>query len=299
MEGTKVKEDETLPEGEEKELWMKSEAEGDEVVPAATHIRIKQKLRGRLGEKDDKILELERTVADLKSKVTTDQQQQTPEHTAKPKRADYESDDDYFDAVDRYFDKSMESRYERIDRQKQQDRHVNTFRQSQEKAVNDHYDRAANLLQETGIDAELYQNADVSVREAVNAVMKGKGDQVTDQLIANMGVGSEKVVYFLGRNPSALAEFKALLAEDSSGIKASIYLGTKKAELTKPQRMRSNAPPPPSELPGGDAQGGVDGHIDASNAKRKYDAAHKAGKTGEAIKIKFKAKRSGVDTSGW
>ena len=174
--------------------------------------------------------------------------------------------------------------------QRKQDRRANTLTSD----VDAHYTRAAALLEESGIDPEVYQRTDKTVRAAIDGIMPGKGDVVADQLIANMGDGSEKVLYYVGNNPAALDKFKSLLAEDPSGLKAAVYLGSQKARLTKPQAMRSGAPAPAPQLNG---DGGA--LVTDEKSQRSYTDAHSKGHSGEAFKIKRAAKKSGVDVSGW
>ena len=267
------------------EPWMETETDG---VPVATHIGMKQKLKGKLSDKDDEISTLRKEVDALKAKPAPAAPVATP--TERPKRADFEDEDGYFASVDRFEDKRAEDRQRRLDMQRKQDRGA----QSLQSNVDAHYDRAGVLIEEAGINPEVYQTTDRTVRSAVDSVMPGMGDAVTDQLIANIGDGSEKVLYYVGNNPAALNKFKGLLAEDPSGLKAAVYLGSQKTRLTKPQAARSTAPAPSPRLSG---DGG--GLVTDEKSFKKYAEFHKSGSFSEAFKLKREAKKSGVDVSGW
>jgi hypothetical protein len=150
------------------------------------------------------------------------------------------------------------------------------------------------LLKESGISPEVYQKTDRTLREAVEAIRPNQGDLTVDYMISVLGEGSEKVMYHLGVNKAARGEFIALLAEDPGGLKASLYLGQKKAQLINTKKGISRAKAPPS-----DVQGDTSTSPNAVALKRKYDAAHKKNKGQAAYNIKKEAKKAGVDTSKW
>jgi hypothetical protein len=58
--------------------------------------------------------------------------------------------------------------------------------------------------------------------------------------------------------------------------------------------MASGAPQPPRQLGGEGIPVAV-----VTASKKEYDAAHKRGDIGAAIKTKRAAKKQGVDVSGW
>jgi hypothetical protein len=109
-----------------------------------------------------------------------------------------------------------------------------------------------------------------------------------------LGEGSEKVLYFLGNNKNALNELKSSLVDDKSGMRLAIYLGQQKERLTTPRKKMSRAPAPGTVLKG-DGGGG----LKASAAKKKYDAAHKSGKSQDAYTLKKQARAAGIDVSKW
>jgi hypothetical protein len=284
-----------------KEAWMDDGTSGDQpaVMPQVAHMSIKNKLKGRIADRDSTIASLEAKVAALEAgkNQSPNVAQPTPGKAipSVPKRAEYDDDDSYFEAVDKYHDAAAQDRYARLDAQNAQKRQVQQAHQTVQQATESHFDRAAKLVESTGISPDLYKAADLSVRKAVESILPGAGDTVTDQLIANMGEGSEKVMYYVGNNVQAQAQFKSLLAEDRSGLKAAIYLGEQKTRLTKPHDGSSHAPAPAPELGGGDG-GSPAGTQDF---KKIYDAADKADDPQAKINAKLDAKRAGVDVSKW
>lgn len=285
-----VKPNEVEDEQKPVEPWMQTE-DGENAVPVNTHVRMKQKLKGRLSEKDDEIIKLRQEIDALKKP------QQAPiavDPAERPKREDFTDDSDYDAALDRYEDKRVESRFNRIEAQRQQDDQQRQYTVNIQQSVDAHYDRAAKLVDASGISPEVYQNADRTVRAAIDALMPGAGDHIADQLISNLGEGSEKVMYYLGNNKIALAEFESLLAKDKSGLQAAIYLGKQQQRLISPSRKESTAPPPEKQIAG-------DEHIsiNTGDLKKKYDAAHKKGDIQTAFSAKRAAKKAGVDTSRW
>lgn len=295
-ETQEVQEVETLETEPQEEVisepWMETEEEtGDQQpaetsnqVPVSKYVKLKKKLRGQISERDE---ELERLrIENAKLKKT--------EHTpiSRPNRDDFISDDDYHDALDKYFDDRAQETYQRNQIQKSQEEKKTQHIERVKESVDKHYERAAVLVEKAGIDEEVYKNADMVVRHAVETIQPKMGDVIMDEMIANLGEGSEKVVYYLGRNPNALNQFQSLLVSDPSGLKAAIYLGQQKQRLTNPTKPKSRAPEPAPE---------VEGDISPSNSglKKKYDAAHKKGNMQEAYNIKKMAKKNGVDVARW
>lgn len=164
-----------------------------------------------------------------------------------------------------------------------------------EQSVDQHYERAAKLAEASGITPELYQSADLKVREAIESVFPGGGGEgVTNALIANLGEGSEKVLYNLGVNQARRNELVNLLKEDQSGLRASVFLGKLAAELSAPQRKKSNAPAPATQ---------VNGDRSTTEAGRalhqRYKDAHKSGDSQKAFDIKREARAKGIITQTW
>lgn len=163
-------------------------------------------------------------------------------------------------------------------------------------AVNDHYERASALSESSGIAPEAYRAADLTVRQAIEAIAPSYGDLNTDILIGQMGAGSEKVMFYLGRNPAALETLKGKLLSDASGMSASMYLGELKGKVAAPSKRTSLAAKP-ANTANGDASGTESGAGKA--ALKKYKEAHKKGSIQAAYDAKKSAKAAGVDTSKW
>ena len=288
---TENEEEITEKEEQEPEAWQRTD---DELapVPAKTHIREKQKLKGRLSEKDDEISQLKAKIENFERSVFPQTGQ--PNLLKRPSELDYDSDEGYQQALAKYEDELVTRKFQELENKRQQEQAYRTHQQSLYQAVEDHYERASKLIEQAGITPEVYKQSDASVRGAVNLIAPGRGDIIVDQMIANIGDGSDKVMYYLGRNQSALSQFKSLLVEDPSGIKASIFLGQQKERLTNPKRMKSRAPAP-SPTANGDANMGSN----ITALQKKYDAAHKKGDHQTAWKYRREARKSGVDTSKW
>ena len=178
--------------------------------------------------------------------------------------------------------------------------HTTQQTQRQEKAretvdaVDKHYERAVTLATESGITPEMYQNADFRVRNMVNSLFPDAGDAITDALIANLGEGSEKVMFSIGVKDSRLKELHTLFQQDPTGVKASMYLGTLKAELNAPRKRKTNAPKPATDI-NGDAQKDET----SRKLKKRYDEADKKGDLQSRFNTRREAKKAGVDTSNW
>ena len=276
------------------EPWQDETDPADlEDVPVGTHIRMKQKLKGRLSDKDSEIEKLRAENEALKKgKVEPPEDLKLPK---RPKEEDFDYDSgEYQKALDKYEDDATAARFNKIAYEKQlQDSYVKA-KERLDKAVDGHYERAAVLVKEHGIDAEIYKQTDKAVREAIDAIMPGKGDLVVDSLISMTGEGSEKVLYYLGKNKGALNELRGLLVEDPSGMKAAIYIGQQKERLTGTRKQTSQARKP-AQNAAGDSQPSEKGR----ELKKKYDAAHKKGDNQAAYNIKKQAKTQKIDVSGW
>jgi len=288
-DGKQVQNDEV--QDEVTEGWLLDESDDDdEAVPLSAHIGLRKDLKGKLSKKDDEIEELRNQLAQLQQS----QQQPVPQ-TAKPEPRydDYNSDAEYQKA---YMDWRFESQQAQAGQnqqvQAQQQQQAEQMRKLSE-SVDSHYERAEGLIVKHKIKRDLYKQSDTNVRQAVEEAVPGKGDLGVDFLISNLGEGSEKVMYAVGRNQRLLDELKGTLVADPSGFRAVAYLAKKMGEFNKPiANPKSKAPKPGAQVKG-------DKSTTMSNAKKKYMAAHKAGKGQEAWNIKQQAKKAGTDVSGW
>ena len=269
------------------EPWQATDDESND-VPVDTHIRMKQKLKGRISERDDENEKLKAEIAALKTS------KEAPKILKRPREDDFESDEAYEAARDQYEHDAAQERYNRIETESRQKESQEQAQTTVNDAVNSHYERADKLITESGIKPEIYKKADETVRLAVETLLPKTGDMVVDQLISIVGEGSEKVLYYLGNNKAALNEFKSLLIDDKSGMKAAIYLGQQKERLTNPKKRTTRAPTPGPQLKGDDVS-----NAQGTALKKSYDKAHKSGNIQAAYNAKKAALSAGVNVSSW
>jgi hypothetical protein len=279
---TEETEDEKTP-----EPWLATDDEPLADVNALTHIGIKNKLKGKISERDEEIEKLKAEVTALKS---------TPEPKVlkRPKEDDFETDEEYEAAKEQYEEAATRQRFDRIEFQKKQSEFQQKYKEIVDAAVNSHYERADKLIAKSGIKPDVYKKADENLRLAIDTILPQQGDTIVDQIISLVGEGSEKVLYFLGNNKAALNEFKSLWIDDKTGIKAAIYLGEQKQRLTNPNKRTTRAPSPSPNLKGDDVAGS-----NGTAMKKAYIKAHKSGKNQEAYNAKKAARAAGVDVSTW
>lgn len=277
------------------EPWMSTDDPGEQTpgdpsknVPVSKYVHLKKDLRGKISDRDAEIEKLRSENETLKRGPAT------PKILKRPVATDFRTDEDYEDALDQYYDNRANETFKR---RQMEDTQTSTQRQtldSRKEAVDKHYLRADELLEKSGIQPEIYKQADATVREAVEVIMPKLGDTVVDQIIAILGEGSEKVMFFLGRNPAALGKFQSLLTKDKTGMKAAVYLGQEKQRLTNPSKPRSNAPDPAAQI-----NGDANSTVQSSALKKKYETAHKAGKTQLAYNLKQQARKAKVNVTDW
>lgn len=278
-------------------LWMQADDQGSAEsgqMPVRSHLSVKQKLKGRLRDKDGEIDQLRQEIQQLKSAAQPAPAPQ-PEQDAMPRPEDFldatDPDAAYQLALKRWVDRGVETRLQQHlqSHQQQQQRQRMDDRTSQ--ALDRHYDRAAAIVSDGLLSADEYQDSETLVRRAVDQVSPGNGDNYVDSLLSRLGDGSEKVVVSLARSSTNLAQLQQALREDPTGITAASFLGELKGRFT-PARQVSKTPRPGTHL-NGDApnDGGAD--------QRRYKAAHKAGNRQQAFDIKRAAKARGVDVTKW
>lgn len=278
----------------EVEDWMASDESADDTNNAiwkASREKYKAKL-GKVTEKhDDEVAQLRAENAKLKSGAA-------PKTLNRPKREDYEDKEDpeeaYLDALtDFKLEQKSAKQAVRTTEADTEAKHV-AHQNKVDESVDQHYERAVKLSEQSGITAEVYQSADKTIRTAIDAVRPGAGDIIVDELISNLGEGSEKVFYSLGVNAAKRDKLTSLLISDVSGIKAAMYLGTLKAELNAPNRKATNAPAPAPNLQGDGAS--KDPH---KTLKKAYDKASQSGDQQAAFTAKMEAKKAGANVKTW
>lgn len=291
--------EEEEPETEDVEPWLQSD--DMEPVPAQTHLKIKSKLKGRLSDEEDKNnalqSELERLKAENESLKSGQVVNPVPgSKIVRPKRSDFDDIDDYHVAYDRYLDESERERQQRYQVEATQTATAKKAQADMAKAVDDHYDRASKLSEKHNINPDNFKKADYNFRSAIESISPGNGDSFADRFITILGEGSEKVLYHIGVNEAARGKFLSALASDPSGLKATAYLGQKKAELTKTQSKTTSRAPKPATRHNGNAKAPT---AQTRTIKKKYDAAMKKNDYQAALTLRKKARLLKIDVSDW
>lgn len=284
------------------ESWMQS---GEEATPesndtgwkpnstyAAKRKKFKD-LRGQLEEKDDELETLRQENAQLKQGKPAEVAQPKPMPTMEG--SDYD-ESKYQAAMQEWMQSAVQEQARNVitstQTETEQQRQVQAQQQAVETALNSHYEAAGKLVESGKITAQSFQNADRAVRNAVDQIFPGGGDQITDRLFSTLtmvGEGSEKVMYQLGVNPSAMQKLQTLLTNDPSGVAASVYLGQLQSGITSPTNRKSNAPRPAKQVNG-------DTTAKQSALQKQYE---KAADPQTRITVKRQAKSQGIDTSNW
>ena len=295
---------ETDSEGEDSEIpdWMKEDdqtSENGQGVPVAKHVAIKQKLKGKLKDANSEVEQLRAEIEQLKQGGT----QPAPppraslKQVAMPKLEDFEYDEGrYAEAVSNWHQERINSTLDDRLNQHNQTSQRQAAQTEQARVIDQHYERAAHLIADTGLDADDYRNADTVVRQALQEVT-GKGDQIADSLIANLsslGKGSEKVWLNLGRSKTNLAKLQETLKQDPSGLRTMAYLGSLQSKFESAANRVSKAPKPGTKL-----KGDTKAVESADGLRRKYLAAHKSGDASKAFNIRQQARAAGADPTKW
>ena len=287
------------PEGKAVPEWMQTGEQRPDggKVPVGAHVAMRRELKGQLSERNSEIEQLRQEVQNLKTGQATVAPPPVATNAAPmPKAEDFydQADPDaaYAGAMQRWIDKGVEQRlqaqltnYQQQQTQQQQDTQLS-------QALDQHYDRAAQIVTEGLLTAEEYQNSDRYLRQSVESIAPGNGDAFVDALLGRLGEGSEKVVVSLARNPTYMARFQQSLKDDPSGIAAAGFLGELRGKFNGAGIRVSQAPRPGTQLQG-------DVSANGTSARRQYKAAHKSGNRQKAFDIYSAAKRKGVDVSDW
>lgn len=284
------------------EDWMKSDTDDDDdggqpsggQFDDSDMAKARRKYKAKLTKKDDELEAAKREIEELKKPRAPAQE------LHEPQRDDFETDLDFTNAVIDYRFKKTQAENQAASQAEQRRTEFQNRQAKVSKAVDNHYERAVKLAEESGITPEMYQSADFKVRSMVEGIFnpdgrnKGAGDAVVDALIANLGEGSEKVMYNLGRNKSRLQELANRFADDRSGVSASMYIGQLNAELSAPKKRTTNAPKPAAQV-----QGDKQVKAQTKALKNAYDKADKAGDAQARFNARREARKAGVDTSNW
>lgn len=287
----KTEEESEESEPEEIEEWARPEKGA---VPVKKHVEMKHKLKAELHTRDDEIAKLRAELEAVKNGSATHKvaDQNMP-------RIPKLSDPDIGYDEEKHAERLAEYTAQMVEYKISQARTVDTEKSRQEQlnnqvksAVDQHYERALELVNKKLITPENYQAADHIVRKAFEEALPGMGEMVTDNLIARLGKGSEKVIYHLGINPAALSNLKESLKEDPTGFGASIFLGELKAKFNSASVEKpKQALKPDRPLNGG--------KVVISGAKKAYDKAVASDDPVAIMRAKRAAKEKGINTSEW
>jgi hypothetical protein len=261
-------------------------------APVSALVKLKKKLKGQISEKDE---ELERLRAELHAvKTGAVTPQQTTQAPKRPRNADFDTDEEYESAMDKYEDDKLKYQTQLITSTQSQSTQVEQRTRKILASVDNHYERAAKLVESSGINPEVYQQATENFKSILERAMPGKSEGMLNGVIDIIGEGSEKTIFYIGRNKTAQNEFAALLAEDPTGLKASMWLGRTTEKINGTVKKTSQAPSPSAQLKSG-------GSVTAKESayRKKYEEAHKKGSLQDAYNAKKDARKAGIDTSNW
>lgn len=302
-DGTPEDKGEQQVELESWQLTEEAEASDDDkksgFVPDAGYAA--KRLKGKLKAKDTEVDELKAKLEALQN-GTAPQAQPVSELGPRPTREQFDYNDDAYDAAidawnDKKFDMKLKSHTQTSQADAAQQAQQEAYNKAQQKSLDDHYGRALKLVNDGKVSEESYNNADALVRQSLDSLKPGNGNNLANALIStlnSLGEGSEKVMYQLGVNPAKMQELKNKLSADPSGLSASAYLGQLQSQVQTPSKRRSQAPKPSANA---DGEGGSSGR--EGTFKKAYDKAEKAGDLQGKLNAKRAAKAQKVDTSNW
>ena len=289
--GEEVEGEEADANDEETELYLaveEDEVEASDSVPVAKHIDLKRKLKGTIKEQNEEMEQLKRENAQLKQQKVVD----VPK-PVRPNPDSFGTTAEFNGALDTYEQELIQFNATVIQQTATHKAKVEALQKKVEASVDAHYTRAEELVKKAKIEPEVFQQADVKVKQALEELVPGKGEATFNHLISMVGEGSEKVALYLGRNKKALQGFTDSLKEDSSGLNAMFYIGKLSEKLNGNVSKTSRAPKPVKRLKAGEQT------VRASTSLKKYNEAHRKGNGSQAYQLKKEARAAGVDVSNW
>src|SRR6185369_12086435 len=183
--------------------WAKPD---DEQPPAkftdSDVAQVRRKYKGKLRETESEVERLKKENEELRKKPAAP----APTTGDKPQRDSFASDDEYQEALAAYVVDTRLASQHQTQVAEQQRRAREEAQAETEQAVETHYERAAKLAETASITPDAFKEADYRVRAAIDSVFDKAGDTITDNLIARLGAGSEKVMYNLGVNKARREE---------------------------------------------------------------------------------------------
>lgn len=157
-------------------------------------------------------------------------------------------------------------------------------RQTSERAIR-LAQRSATFIEENKIDVETATDATTAGVEGLERLTGREGGGL--YLLDSIGEGSEKVAYYLGRNPHELAKIGKLLDADPSGFQAIAELTRLAATRLKPKNRKLSAAPEPDEALQGEST-----TKPTSRLQSEYD---KETDFNKLMKMRKDAKARGID----
>ncbi len=297
-----IEEEEVGAEAEEVELEDKGEAEPEDepdfakaesdkgAVPVAKHVEIKHRLQGKIADKDAEIAELKQKLEHV--------QAAPPQHIEDLEIAkeawEFDGTTEEYYRYKAQIDARNAIKLQRSELQRQAvEKRQRDESARVDAALDNHYDRAANLIADGVIkDIDSFKNAESVVVQSLDRLDPGAGKFIVETMISRLGEGSEKVIYHLGRNPTSLRELEQKLREDPSGISAAMYVAEKKALfLSKPINKPKPVPKPDVPLQGKAPK--------VSTHKAEFLRAEKAGNYERASAARKAAKAAGENIDSW
>lgn len=278
---------------EETPLWLQEgeeEQDSSEAVPEAALISVKKKLKSKISDRDEEIERLKAENEQLKAGQTKPEVAPT-----RPRRKDFVDDDEYEAALDKYEEERADYNFRVMQASSNNKEAVQKRVERVQKSVDDHYTRAAKLVESTSINPDVYKQATETVQQTLEKVFPKGGEAAFNQFIDVTGEGSEKAIFYIGRNKPMLNELQSRLMEDKSGLSAALFIGriTERLNGTKKQTSRAPKPAPKVEGEGGSGKG------QERKFLKRYQEAHKNRHSQKAYDIKKEAKAAGIDTSKW
>jgi len=290
-------EDDTI----ESEPWMLSDEQtsqeegGEKAFTGSDIAAAKRKLRAKLEKSNDEVADLRAEIEKLKTqRLAPAASHDSHQAIKRPMLNDFDTTDEYGEALDEYIEAKTLATVQKATNGQAQTAQQEQAKEAFTAAVDQHYERAATLAEKYGITAEVYQQADLAVRTAIEQIMPNQGDLVTDQLINSIGEGSEKVMLYVGRNKGKTAQLQQALLSDPTGMKAVAFLGRMSGEVTAPKKRNSQAPKPATQLKGGSA---VPVSAEAKALRKTYQAAK--GNPQARYDARKAARKAGLDPSDW
>lgn len=290
--GTEIEHDDDVSDADSESWKQPEEAEASEneqsgFKPNSAIGKVRKQLRAKINERDE---ELELLKAKIQ-KLESGSGQAPRQAQQRPKLEQYDYDEDkYNDALDAYYESKIDSRVANTQQSQSKKAQEEALKQAKESALNAHYIRAEKLVESGSVSEDEYHSADKSLRMSLEKAFPNNGESITDDLIVtlnDLGDGSEKLLYQLGINSAKRDQFIAKLK--TSPYSAVAYLGMLHATINSPNKRKSSAPKPATQIKG--ESGG--------KAENLYQQWKKLDGDPSRISIKRKAKASGVDTSNW